>query len=69
MVLAARVHFARRAHLASNVAHKSEVTRHLATRAPAPPRHLATDKIPNCFLAPGGRRPRFALKRRFKLHL
>ena len=72
MVLAARVHFARRAHLASNVAHKSEVTYPLPApprpRQPAP-RHLATDKIPNCFLAPGGRRPRFALKRRFKLHL
>lgn len=58
---AACVHFSRFAHLVPNVGHKSEVTR------PAAP--LAADKIPNCFLAPGGRRPRFALKRRFKLHL
>lgn len=47
--------------LRSNVGHKSEVTR--------PPPPSSADKIPNCFLAPGGRRPRFALKRRFKLHL
>lgn len=50
--------------LSSNVEHKSEVTRHPPCQLP-PHR----DKTPNCFLAPGGRRPRFALKRRFKLHL